>query len=74
MTLEDILKFLSGSSEIPATGFDATQCINFVSEQGSCLPSVSTCSLIITFPRQIGLLMYESFENLFILGLFGLNI
>ena len=72
--LEDILKFLSGSSKIPATGFDATPRINFVSEQGSRLPSVSTCSLTITFPRQIGLLTYESFEELMdlsILGSFG---
>ena len=46
--MKEILKFFTGSSKIPATGFDGTPKIYFCNEDR--LPSVSTCDLSITFP------------------------
>ena len=48
VTIGDILKFISGSSKVPATGFDSIPKIKFTNKD--CLPTVSTCDLAITFP------------------------
>ena len=61
VTLEEVLKFLSGSSHIPVTGFDNTPKIRFTNDER--LPAVSTCDISITFPRRMGLLDYENFKQ-----------
>ena len=75
VSVGDILKFLSGSSRIPATGFDTTPKIRFTDED--CLPTVSTCDMSITFPRKMGLLNFEEFKNKLdfcILGSYGFGV
>ena len=72
MALENILHFISGASKIPATGFDKTPKISFTSEE--CLPYASTCALSIIFPRSMGCLSYDKFQDKMdfcILGSFG---
>ena len=72
VSLQEILKFMSGSSKVPATGFDATPKICFC--EGDRLPTVSTCALSITFPRSMGLLQYQDFKKKMsycILGSYG---
>ena len=49
MTVEEILKFVSGSAKIPATGFDTRPRIYFT--DADLFPTVSTCEMSITFPR-----------------------
>ena len=41
MGVGEIWKFMSGSSRIPATGFDTTPKVRF--NDKDCLPPVSTC-------------------------------
>ncbi len=43
VSLSDILQFLSGSTKIPACGFDNIPCIRFTNDE--CFPRVSTCDL-----------------------------
>ena len=72
ITPSSILHFLSGSSKLPAAGFDRMPSINFTDE--SILPKVSTCALSITFPRGYGLKTYPQFKeniDLCILNSFG---
>ncbi len=72
VTLEEVLKFISGSSRLPGTGFDKSPSIHFTDEER--LPTVSTCDVSITFPRQMGLLTYEDFKSkmdFYILGSCG---
>ena len=57
----EILQFMSGSSKIPATGFDAIPIICFTDSDQ--LPKVSTCNLSITFSRKMGNLTYEHFSE-----------
>ena len=57
----EILQFMSGSSKIPATGFDAIPTICFTDIDQ--LPKVSTCDLSITFSRKMGNLTYEQFSE-----------
>ena len=45
--IEEIIQLMSGSSRIPATGFDGTPTIRFTDSDR--LPKVSTCDLSITF-------------------------
>ena len=59
VSLGDVLKFFSGSSKVPASGFDKYPSIKFTDVD--CLPIASTCDVSITFPRKIGLLAYEDF-------------
>lgn len=72
VSVREVLKFFSGSSKMPATGFNGTPKIFFCNEER--LPSVSTCDLSITFPRSMGLLSYEDFKTKMsdcILGSYG---
>ena len=72
VSVKEILMFLTGSSKIPATGFDGTPKIYFCNEDH--LPSVSTCDLSITFLRSMGLLPYQDFKvkmSEYILGSYG---
>ena len=72
VSVQEILKFFSGSSKMPASGFDGTPKIQFCNEDR--LPSVSTCDLLITFPRPMGLLSYQDFKQKMtdcILGSYG---
>ncbi len=46
VSLSDILQFLSGSTKIPACGFDNIPCIHFTNDE--CFPRVSTCDLTLT--------------------------
>lgn len=72
VSLENILQFFSGASKLPATGLDGNPIISFTSQD--CLPYVSTCGLCIFFPRSIGCLSYDDFQDkmdLCILGSFG---
>lgn len=55
------MKFISGSSSVPATGFDKIPSIKFTDVDS--LPTVSTCDVSITFPRKMSLLKYEEFEQ-----------
>ena len=59
--LGDILKFISGSSKIPATGFENAPSVRFTDID--CLPFVSTCDISITFPRSLAVLTVEEFQN-----------
>ena len=59
--LQNILQFFSGASRLPATGLDYTPKIYFTNEDR--LPHASTCALSITFPRSLGLLSYEDFQD-----------
>lgn len=68
----EVLKFLSGSSKIPAMGFENVPGIKFMDDER--LPTVSTCAMSITFPRSMGLLAYEKFKDKMdfcILGSYG---
>ena len=57
----DVLYFLTGSSKVPATGFDSTPKIKFTDENR--LPTVSTCELSITFPRKMAGLTVDEFKD-----------
>ena len=61
MTLSNILQFFSGSSKIPAAGFDGFHKIYFTDDD--VLPWASTCDLSITFPRTMGLLTEDEFRR-----------
>ena len=61
VSVQDILKFFTGSAKMPATGFDGTPKIYFC--EADRLPSGSTCDLSITFPRLMGLLEYDQFKT-----------
>ena len=52
VTVGDILKFISGSEKIPATGFDSIPKIGFAGDDR--LPTASTCDLYITFFKENG--------------------
>ena len=72
VSLSYILQFFSGASKLPAAGFDETPKISFTSQER--LPYASTCALTITFPRSIGLISYDEFQekmDFCILGSFG---
>ncbi len=72
MSLADVLHFFSGSTKIPALGFDNTPKIHFTNE--SILPKTSTCDVSITFPRDYGNLPYADFKaklDMCILDSFG---
>ena len=75
VTVEEILKFVSGSAKIPATGFDTTPRIYFT--DADLLPTVSTCDMSITFPRGMGCIEYEDFrgkKDFCILGSHGFGV
>ena len=61
-----LLKFISGSSKIPATGFENAPSVRFTDID--CLPFVSTCDISITFPRSLAVLAVEEFQNKMDLG------
>ena len=61
VTVGDILKFISGSEKIPATGFDSIPKIGFTDDDR--LPTASTCDLSITFSRRMATLDYDEFKN-----------
>ena len=61
INVENVLHFVSGSSKVPATGFENVPSIKFMDEER--LPTVSICAISITFPRSMGLLEYESFKE-----------
>ena len=61
VSLRKILHFISGSSKIPASGFDVTPKIRFTDDD--VLPFSSTCDLSIAFPRSYGLLQHADFKK-----------
>lgn len=61
ISLADILKFISGSSKIPASGFGSLPKICFTDTD--CLPFVSTCDIAITFPGKMGFLLIDQFKE-----------
>jgi len=61
VTVGDIMKFISGSEKIPATGFDNTPLIKFTDIYR--LPTASTCDLSITFSRAWSMLSYDEFKD-----------
>ncbi len=61
VSVSDVIHFMSGSSKLPAAGFDSNPSIHFTDEL--CLPKASTCDISITFPRSYGLLSYEEFKE-----------
>ena len=75
VTLQEILKFMTGSSSIPATGFENIPSICFTDDDR--LPTVSTSAMSITFSRTMGLLSYEEFKtkmDFYILGSYGFEV
>ena len=52
---------MSGSSKLPASGFDVNPKICFT--DAVVLPYTSTCDISITFPRSYGLLQFTEFED-----------
>lgn len=72
VTTQEIIKFMSGSSKLPATGFENTPTVFFTDEDR--LPTASTCDISITFPRTMALLEYDVFcskMDMCILGSYG---
>ena len=61
VSLGDIAQFMSGSSKLPAAGFDRQPSIQFTDDV--CLPKASTCDVSITFPRSFGSLQYDEFKE-----------
>ena len=61
MSLADILHFISGSTKLPASGFDKMPKIHFTDD--CILPKASTCDVNITFPRSFGKLLYPEFRT-----------
>lgn len=61
VSVSDIIHFMSGSSRLPAAGFNNTPSIHFMDD--TCLPKASTCDISITFPRSYGFLSYEEFKE-----------
>ena len=55
--LADILKFISGSSKISASGFGS------LPKMFQCLPFVSKCDIVIAFPRQMGCLSIDQLKE-----------
>ena len=60
-TLNVLLQFISGASEIPPFGFPSGATIDFTDE--NCFPKVSTCSLRLEFSRAFGNISYEQFKE-----------
>ena len=60
VSLPTILQFLSGSSQIPVTGFNFDPKIYFSTEENK-LPWVSTCDVSITFPTSLSGLSLDEF-------------
>jgi hypothetical protein len=58
LTLEDILVFLTGSSEIPIMGFDPKPAMEFT--ENSVFPMASTCSNTLILP--LGISDYDRFK------------
>lgn len=65
----EILQFMSGSSKLPATGFDAIPTIHFTDSDQ--LPKVSTCDISIMFSRKMGNLTYEQFSERMTFAILG---
>ena len=61
ISVGDILYFFTGSSKVPATGFDSVPKIKFTDENR--LPTASTCELSITFPRKMAGLTVDEFKD-----------
>lgn len=61
VSVGDIVHFMSGSSKLPAAGFNCQPSIHFTDDP--CLPKASTCEISITFPRSFDLLCYEDFKE-----------
>ena len=61
VSIKDIVHFISGSSKLPAAGFEENPIIRFT--DNLCLPISSTCDVSITFPRSFGHLPYEEFKQ-----------
>ena len=49
VSLEDVLSYFSGASQIPPLGFDMTLSLTF---SNAVYPTASTCSLSLTLPAQ----------------------
>lgn len=61
VTLEEILKFVSGSGKIPAIGFETTPKVKFTGSDR--VSNVSTCDMLIMFPTGMGCLQYQEFRE-----------
>ncbi len=61
VSLGDIAQFMSGSSKVPASGFNCQPSIKFTDV--ICLPKTSTCDVSITFPCSYGLLDYDTLKK-----------
>ena len=61
ISLADILKFISGSSKFPASGFGSLPKICFTNND--CFPYVSTCDIAITFPRLMASFSVDQFKE-----------
>lgn len=57
--LEDILKFITGCSSIPPSGFDDNFTVNFTEDH--CFSYVSTCTFTLTLP--LSLTSYSKFKE-----------
>lgn len=68
VTLEDILSFTTGSTQIPIGGFPNPLHITFSSTR--VLATASTCDLTLTLPTKFAE-NYEMFENQLVLSLKG---
>ncbi|XP_068671668.1 G2/M phase-specific E3 ubiquitin-protein ligase-like isoform X2 [Montipora foliosa] len=55
-TLEEVMIFATGASEIPAIGFESTPTIHFL--EGDRLPKANTCGTILYLP-----LMHEDYDD-----------
>lgn len=61
MSVGDVLQFFTGSTKVPATGFDGIPKIKFIAEDR--LPTASTCELSITFSRKMASFTVEEFKD-----------
>ena len=70
VTVEDIMSFTTGISQVPFGGFHATPSIKFLHGVDKVLATASTCSLQLRLPTKYGE-DYTAFESSLILSIKG---
>lgn len=68
-TLEEILTFTSGSSQIPPVGFVEEPSLVFLYSESSTLPTSSTCDVTLRLPTTHK--EYGRFKQYMLLGIMG---
>ena len=69
MKLEQILEFITGTSSIPALGFEHPPSVSFSHDLHQLFPTANTCSLTFTLPTCSRI--YEEFKTKITFGIFN---